>query len=109
MVELCRHCGSANVRGSQHDWASICRDCGELHWLLVGDVVECKAISVNRFGAIVEFADGVRGVIHVSEIGGSFPESAELVVAVGDELRAQVLGIDYERQRVGLSIRRLNS
>src|SRR5262249_14504951 len=92
----------------EHDWRSICPDCGELRWLRTGDVVESKVASIYQFGVFVELAEGVRGLIHVSELDSPLRKLPKNTVGVGDLLTAEVLRIDYESKIISLSTRRLD-
>ncbi|HEY1547177.1 MAG TPA: S1 RNA-binding domain-containing protein, partial [Kofleriaceae bacterium] len=60
---------------------------------------------LSPFGAFVELAPGVEGLVHISELGaGRRINHPKEVVAVGQEVEATVLGIDHERRRLSLSI-----
>ena len=53
------------------------------------------------FGAFVFIEPGIEGLIHVSELEGTDPEA---VLSVGDQVLARIIGIDTERERLGLSL-----
>jgi small subunit ribosomal protein S1 len=70
-----------------------------------GDLVNGKVTRVADFGAFVEIADGIEGLVHVSEISGEKIESPSAVLKAGDEVGAVVLGVDAANRKVSLSIK----
>jgi small subunit ribosomal protein S1 len=74
----------------------------------VGSVVEGPVISLTKFGAFVQIAEGVEGMIHVSEISAerriNHPQD---VLKVGQRVQAQVIGIDLEKRNIKLSMKQL--
>ncbi len=76
--------------------------------IAVGSVVEGPVASITKFGAFVEVAEGVQGLVHISEITAdrrlNHP-SDEL--RVGQVVKAQVLEIDKERRQLRLSMKQL--
>ena len=71
----------------------------------LGQVIEGTITNVVKFGAFVIVAEGLEGLIHVSELGdGSFlhPRS---VVREGEQVRARIIHIDGPSRRLGLSLR----
>ncbi|MBI3912586.1 MAG: S1 RNA-binding domain-containing protein [Chloroflexi bacterium] len=74
--------------------------------LHLGDWVEGAITSITDFGAFVRLADGVEGLIHISELArGDFLHPRE-VVQEGQAVRVRVMSIDPERQRIGLTLLR---
>ncbi|HEY1555471.1 MAG TPA: S1 RNA-binding domain-containing protein [Kofleriaceae bacterium] len=60
---------------------------------------------LQPFGAFVEIAPGVEGLVHISELGaGRRIHHPKEVVAVGQTVEATVVSIDHERRRLGLSL-----
>ncbi|MDE7396052.1 MAG: S1 RNA-binding domain-containing protein, partial [Clostridiales bacterium] len=71
----------------------------------VGSVCHGKVVSVVPFGAFVEIAPGVEGLVHVSEAAHSFIKSMNEVVKVGDEVDVMIMGADEEHHKITLSIK----
>lgn len=71
----------------------------------VGDVVEGTVTKTVPFGAFVSVADGVEGLVHVSEIAVHRVESPELELSIGQKVRVKITEKDDERRRVSLSIK----
>ena len=72
-----------------------------------GSEVEGKVVEVTDFGAFVNLG-AIDGLIHRSELSWGRFEHPKEVVKVGDEVKAKVLSVDKERERVNLSIKALN-
>jgi len=70
----------------------------------VGQVVEGTVTKVLDFGFFAQIADGVEGLVHVSEMEVGRMEHPGEVVAEGDRVRVRVLHIDRENRRLGLSM-----
>ncbi|TFG48270.1 MAG: S1 RNA-binding domain-containing protein [Anaerolineales bacterium] len=73
----------------------------------VGDLAEGLVVSVLDFGAFVELQEGLQGLIHISEIGYANTEDPKSVVKKGDPVLVKIMGIEPERQRVSLSMKRV--
>ena len=71
----------------------------------VGDVVEGTVTKTVPFGAFVSVADGVEGLVHVSEIAVHRVESPELELSIGQKVQVKITEKDDERRRVSLSIK----
>ncbi|WPC13396.1 30S ribosomal protein S1 [Riemerella anatipestifer] len=77
--------------------------------LKVGDKVKGKVVVLADYGAFVEVAPGVEGLIHVSEMSWSTHlRSAGDFVKVGDEVEAQVLTLDKEERKISLGMKQLS-
>ncbi|HLV15251.1 MAG TPA: S1 RNA-binding domain-containing protein, partial [Xanthomarina sp.] len=74
----------------------------------VGDKVKGKVVVIADYGAFIEVAEGVEGLIHVSEMSWSTHlRSAQDFVKVGDEVEAQILTLDREDRKMSLGIKQL--
>jgi small subunit ribosomal protein S1 len=71
----------------------------------IGDVVEGAVTKTVPFGAFVSVADGVEGLVHVSEIAMHRVESPELELSIGQTVNVKITEKDDERRRVSLSIK----
>ncbi len=87
-----------------HPWDSLSEG------LKVGDKVKGKVVVMADYGAFVEIAQGVEGLIHVSEMSWSqHLRSAQEFMKVGDEVEAVVLTLDREERKMSLGIKQLKS
>ena len=71
----------------------------------VGDVVDGVVTKTVPFGAFVSVADGVEGLVHVSEIAVHRVESPELELSIGQPVKVKITEKENERRRVSLSIK----
>ncbi len=78
--------------------------------LAIGDKVKGKVVVMADYGAFVEIAPGVEGLIHVSEMSWSqHLRSAQDFLKVGDEIEAVVLTLDREERKMSLGIKQLKA
>lgn len=85
-----------------HPWDSLDAD------LKVGDKVKGKIVVLADYGAFLEIAPGVEGLIHVSEMSWSqHLRSAQDFLKVGDEVEAVILTLDREERKMSLGIKQL--
>ena len=78
--------------------------------LAVGDKVKGKVVVMADYGAFIEIAPGVEGLIHVSEMSWSqHLRSAQDFMAVGDEVEAVVLTLDRDERKMSLGIKQLKA
>ena len=76
--------------------------------LKVGDKVQGKVVVMTDYGAFVEIAPGVEGLIHVSEMSWSqHLRSAQDFLKVGDEVEAVILTLDRDERKMSLGIKQL--
>jgi small subunit ribosomal protein S1 len=73
--------------------------------LAEGSVVTGKVARLEAFGAFIELAAGVEGLVHVSEIADRRINHPREALTVGASVEATVLGVDDERRRLSLSIK----
>ncbi|MCI2898388.1 30S ribosomal protein S1 [Staphylococcus hominis] len=69
------------------------------------DVIEGKVIRLANFGAFVEIAPGVQGLVHISEIAHKHIGTPSEVLEPGQQVNVKILGIDEENERISLSIK----
>ena len=87
-----------------HPWDALNAD------LKVGDTVKGKVVVMADYGAFVEIAAGVEGLIHVSEMSWSqHLRSAQDFMKVGDEVEAVVLTLDRDERKMSLGIKQLKA
>lgn len=87
---------------SKHPWEALGDE------LKVGEKVKGKVVVIADYGAFVEVADGVEGLVHVSEMSWSTHlRSAQDFVKVGDEIEAQILSLDREDRKMSLGMKQL--
>ncbi len=85
-----------------HPWDALDAD------LKVGDKVHGKVVVMADYGAFIEIAPGVEGLIHVSEMSWSAHlHSAQEFMKVGDEVDAVILTLDREERKMSLGVKQL--
>ena len=85
-----------------HPWDAIDAD------LKVGDVVKGKVVVMADYGAFIEIAPGVEGLIHVSEMSwNQHLRSAQDFMKVGEEVEAVILTLDRDERKMSLGIKQL--
>jgi len=85
-----------------HPWDALNAD------LKVGDKVNGKVVVIADYGAFIEVAEGVEGLIHVSEMSWSTHlRSAQDFVKVGDVVEAVILTLDRDDRKMSLGIKQL--
>ncbi|MBP6260482.1 MAG: 30S ribosomal protein S1, partial [Paludibacter sp.] len=87
-----------------HPWDALSAD------LKVGDKVTGKVVVMADYGAFVEIAPGVEGLIHVSEMSWSqHLRSAQDFLKVGDDVETVILTLDRDERKMSLGIKQLKS
>lgn len=85
-----------------HPWDALSAE------LKVGDKVKGKVVVMADYGAFIEIAPGVEGLIHVSEMSWTqHLRSAQDFMKVGDEVEAVVLTLDRDERKMSLGIKQL--
>jgi small subunit ribosomal protein S1 len=85
-----------------HPWEALSQD------IKVGDKIKGKVVVINDYGAFVEIAPGVEGLVHVSEMSWSqHLRSAQEFVKIGQEIEAVILTLDREERKMSLGMKQL--
>ena len=85
-----------------HTWEALSDD------IQIGSKIKGKVVVIADYGAFVEVAEGVEGLVHVSEMSWSTHlRSAQDFVNVGDEVEAVVLTLDREERKMSLGVKQL--
>jgi len=99
-VDMDRERVSLSLKSTQEDpWQHFART----HQL--GQIVTGSVTKLVPFGAFVRVAEGIEGLVHISELAERHVEIPEQVVQVNDEVVVKVIDIDLERRRVSLSLK----
>lgn len=86
----------------KHPWEALGEE------VSIGDKVKGKVVVIADYGAFIEVAEGVEGLIHVSEMSWSTHlRSAQDFVNVGDEVEAVILTLDRDERKMSLGIKQL--
>jgi small subunit ribosomal protein S1 len=101
-VDLERERVSLSLKATQEDpWKEFERK------YQAGEIVEGQVTKLVPFGAFVRVAQGIEGLVHISELSDQHVESPEAVLSVGDEVRVKVIDVDVSRRRISLSMRQV--
>jgi len=91
---------SLSIRRLREDpWARVGSD------YVVGQDVDAVVTRLMPFGAFARIAEGLEGLIHVTELASERVSVPAETVKVGDRLRVRIVAIDPERRRLSLSVR----
>ena len=71
----------------------------------IGQYIPGKVTKIVPFGAFVRVADGIEGLVHISELSAKHLEHADQVVAVNQDVFVKLIDIDLERRRISLSLK----
>ncbi len=74
----------------------------------IGDLVKGTVSKLANFGAFIQLADEIDGLVHISQISEDHVEKVKDLLKVGDEVEARVIKIDKAERRIGLSIKAAN-
>lgn len=87
-----------------HPWDNLTQE------LLVGSTVKGKIVNIADYGAFLEIAPGVEGLIHVSEMSWSqHLRNPQDFMKMGDEMEAVILTLDKEERKMSLGIKQLKA
>ena len=75
----------------------------------IGMQVQGVVSRIVSFGAFVELENSIEALLHISELSDPPPDRVEDVVAVGDPLSAEIVSLEPDRQRMGLSLRNVSA
>jgi small subunit ribosomal protein S1 len=101
-VDLERERVSLSLKATQEDpWKEFERK------YQAGEIIEGQVTKLVPFGAFVRVAQGIEGLVHISELSDQHVESPEAVLSVGDEVRVKVIDVDVSRRRISLSMRQV--
>lgn len=93
--------GLSMKRLIEDPWANV----EDRHY--VGELAEGTISNLAEFGAFARLEDGLEGLIHISELSDAHVEHPSEVLQVGQVVTVEVISIEPDRQRIGLSIRRV--
>jgi small subunit ribosomal protein S1 len=103
-VDLDRERVSLSLKATQEDpWKEFERTSQ------AGSVIAGTVTKLVPFGAFVRVAQGIEGLVHISEISHEHVDSPESVLQVGQEVQVKVIDVDVSRRRVSLSMRQVTT
>jgi small subunit ribosomal protein S1 len=101
-VDLDRERVSLSLKATQEDpWKEFERTSQ------AGSVITGTVTKLVPFGAFVRVAQGIEGLVHISEISHEHVDSPDSVLQVGQEVQVKVIDVDVSRRRVSLSMRQV--
>jgi small subunit ribosomal protein S1 len=101
-VDLERERVSLSLKATQEDpWKEFERK------YQAGEIIEGQVTKLVPFGAFVRVAQGIEGLVHISEISDAHVDTPESVLSVGDQVRVKVIEVDVPRRRISLSMRQV--
>jgi uncharacterized protein len=100
--ELLKPGRDPRAEGTKHTYNREVRD---LNALQEGMILQGTVTNVTNFGAFVDIGVHQDGLIHISELSNQFIKDASQAIAVGDQVKVKVIGVDKERKRISLSRR----
>ncbi|HYY07281.1 MAG TPA: 30S ribosomal protein S1 [Actinomycetota bacterium] len=103
-VDLERERVSLSLKATQEDpWKEFERR------YKAGEVISGQVTKLVPFGAFVRVAQGIEGLVHISELSHEHVDAPESVVSVGQEVQVKVVDVDVSRRRVSLSMRQVTA
>ncbi len=102
-VDMDRERVSLSLKATQEDpWQLFARTHA------IGQIAPGAVTKLVPFGAFVRVADGIEGLVHISELSDKHIDLAEQVVSAGQQVFVKIIDIDLERRRISLSIKQAN-
>lgn len=102
-VDMDRERVSLSLKATQEDpWQVFARTHA------IGQIAPGSVTKLVPFGAFVRVADGIEGLVHISELSDKHIELAEQVVSSGQQVFVKIIDIDLERRRISLSLKQAN-
>lgn len=99
-VDLSRERISLSLKATQEDpWDAFAREYGD------GQIIEGNVTKLVPFGAFVSVADGIEGLVHISEMAEYHVEQPQQVVSIGQKVSVKVIDVDLNRRRISLSMK----
>ncbi len=74
----------------------------------VGDLLEVTITNLVEFGAFAKIDESIEGLIHISELDSKMIKHPKEVVKEGDVVKIKIIGIDSEKERIGLSLKQVD-
>jgi small subunit ribosomal protein S1 len=74
----------------------------------IGDLVTGKVTKLASFGAFVQLADDIDGLVHISQLSEDRVDKVKDILKIGQEVEARVIKVDRTERRIGLSIKAAN-
>ncbi len=74
----------------------------------IGDLVKGKVTKLASFGAFVQLADDIDGLVHISQLSEDRVDKVKDILKIGQEVEARVIKVDRTERRIGLSIKAAN-
>jgi len=103
-VDLERERVSLSLKATQEDpWKEFERTSQ------AGAIIDGTVTKLVPFGAFVRVAQGIEGLVHISEISHEHVDAPESVLTVGQEVKVKVIDVDVSRRRVSLSMRQVTA
>ena len=103
-VDLERERVSLSLKATQEDpWKEFERK------YAAGEIIDGQVTKLVPFGAFVRVAQGIEGLVHISELSDQHVDTPESVLTVGDQVRVKVIEVDVPRRRISLSMRQVGA
>ncbi len=103
-VDLERERVSLSLKATQEDpWKEFERK------YAAGEIIDGQVTKLVPFGAFVRVAQGIEGLVHISELSDQHVDTPESVLSVGDQVRVKVIEVDVPRRRISLSMRQVGA